>query len=58
VGGSGDPVDAFVAELLEVVQSVQALKPSPLLNGQLGRDALVMSLCEEEAVKTGKEIRL
>jgi predicted dehydrogenase len=58
LGISGDPVDAFAAELTEVINSVTAATPSALLNGQLGRDALVMSLSEEESVKTGREITL
>ena len=54
--GSGDPVDAFVSEMREVVQSIERNKPSPILDGKLGRDALAISLSEEEAVKSGREV--
>lgn len=54
--GSGDPIDAFVSEIKEVVDSITQNRPSTILNGQLGRDALTMSLCEEQAVKSGKEV--
>lgn len=56
LAGSGDPIDAFVGELNEVVQSVERGTPSALLDGKLGRDALAISLSEEEAVKTGREV--
>ncbi len=56
LAGSGDPVDAFVSEMREVVHSIERDKPSPILDGRLGRDALAISLSEEEAVKTGREV--
>ena len=40
--GGGDPVDSFAAEIGEVVRCVRNNKPSPLLDGQLARDALVL----------------
>ena len=42
--GSGDPVDAFVSEVQDVVQAVERGKPSEILDGRLGRDALAVSL--------------
>jgi predicted dehydrogenase len=56
--GAGDPVEAFVQELTDVIRSVAEERPSRRLDGRLGRDALVMSLCEEQAVKSGSEIIL
>lgn len=56
VPGSGDPLDAFVKELTEVVQSIERNTPSSILNGKLGRDALAISLSEEMAVKSGREV--
>ncbi len=40
--GSGDPVDAFVAEIGEVVRSIEKNIPSAVLDGGLARDALVL----------------
>lgn len=54
--GLGDPVDAFVSEMREVVQSIERNRPSPILDGKLGRDALAISLSEEDAVKSGREV--
>jgi predicted dehydrogenase len=54
--GSGDPVDAFVSEIQDVVSSIEQNRPSSILDGRLGRDALAISLCEEQAVKSGKEV--
>jgi predicted dehydrogenase len=56
--GSGDPVDAFVAELGEVVRSVAAGTPSPLLAGELARDALVLCQKQTESVRKGKAVKI
>lgn len=56
--GTGDPVAAFVSELTDVVQSIERGKPSAILDGKLGRDALAISLSEEQAVKSGGEIEV
>jgi len=55
--GSGDPIDSFAAEVREVVRCVRSGNPSPLLDGQLARDALLLcqrqtqSLLKRRAVK-------
>ena len=46
LGGSGDPLDGFVAELKEVVKSIRTEKSSPILNGDLARDAVL--LCQKQ----------
>jgi predicted dehydrogenase len=51
--GSGDIVDAFVAELNEAVRACEANSPSPLLNGILARDALVLCHLQTESAKKG-----
>ena len=56
--GSGDPVDAFVAELTEVVRAVRANKPSPLLAGELARDALVLCQKQTESVLRGRAVKV
>lgn len=55
--GSGDSTDSFAAEITEVVRAVETNTPSPLLAGDLARDALVLaqkqtqSLVEKRFVK-------
>lgn len=44
--GSGDMVEGFVRELTEVVRAVESGESSPLLDGTLARDALV--LCQKQ----------
>ncbi len=56
--GSGDPVDAFEAELTEVVRSVRANRPSPLLAGELARDAVVLCQKETESVFRGRVVKV
>jgi len=43
----GDPLDAFQAELAEVLQAVQANQPSGILDAALARDAVI--LCQKQA---------
>ena len=45
--GSGDPMNAFAAELAEVVQCVRNNQPSGILGADLARDAI--RLCEMQA---------
>jgi predicted dehydrogenase len=56
--GSGDPVDAFVAELGEVVRSVRSGKPSPLLAGELARDAVILCQKQTESVRRGRTVKV
>jgi predicted dehydrogenase len=49
-----DETDAFVAEMREAVGAVKAGKASPLLDGNLARDALVICHKETQSVRTGK----
>lgn len=58
IPGSGDPLAAFVNEITNVVQSVQQDKPSAILDGKLGRDALAVCLAEEQAVKSGETVNI
>jgi hypothetical protein len=50
---STDPVDCFAAELSEVVRSLRTGAPSPILDGQLGRDALL--LCQRQTLSLVKQ---
>jgi predicted dehydrogenase len=57
LSGSG-PVDAFYAELSEVVRSVRANAPSPLLAGQLARDAVVLCQKQTESLAKGRAVKV
>jgi len=54
--GSGDPVDAFVAELTAAVESVRSGTPCPMLSGDLARQALGLCHAEVESARTGKAV--
>jgi predicted dehydrogenase len=55
--GSG-PVDAFYAELSEVVRTVRRNTPSPLLAGELARDAVVLCQKQTESIVKGKAVKV
>jgi predicted dehydrogenase len=50
--GSGDPVEGFVREVTEVARSIQSGQPSPLLAGDLARDALLLCHRQSESVRS------
>jgi predicted dehydrogenase len=52
--GDGDPLAAFAAELQAATDAVAGGPPSPLLSGQLARDALALCFREIESVRTGR----
>jgi predicted dehydrogenase len=54
----GDPVDDFAAEIKEVAKAVRTETPSPLLDGQLARDALVLSYKQADSVKKRRIVRV
>ena len=56
--GNSDPVDAFVAELGEVVHAVRDKRASPLLAGELARDAVVLCQKQTESVRRGKAVKV
>jgi predicted dehydrogenase len=56
--GSGDPIDAFAAEIQTAVNGVAAGKEPDLLSGQLARDALVLCHREIESVKSGRPVEV
>jgi predicted dehydrogenase len=56
--GSGDPVDAFTAELGEVVRSVRSGSESPLLSGGLARDALLLCQKQTESLRSGRAVKV
>ena len=56
--GSGDPVDAFTAELADAVGAIASGTPSPMLSGELARQALKLCHAEIESAKTGRVVDL
>lgn len=56
--GSGDPVDAFVAEIETVVESMKAGQESGVLSGGLARDAIEICQAQSRSVVEGRTIEL
>ncbi len=56
--GSGDPVDAFTAELTAAVEAVASGTPSPMLSGELAARALKICHAEIQSAKTGRTVDL
>ncbi|MCG2683408.1 MAG: Gfo/Idh/MocA family oxidoreductase [Planctomycetales bacterium] len=56
--GSADPVDVFAAELKEVVRSVRADEPSPLLAGELACDAVVLCKKQTESLLKNRVVKV
>jgi predicted dehydrogenase len=55
----GDPMlTAFDAEVKEVVQSLKSGQPSPILSGNLARDAIVLCHMQTQAVQSGKTVKI
>lgn len=48
--GDGDPVRAFESEISEIVRALESGKPSPILSGDLARDAVALCRMQTEAV--------
>lgn len=51
--GSGDPVNAFVAQLTEMAQAIETNTPSSLLAANLARDALALCEAQTQSAKQG-----
>jgi predicted dehydrogenase len=49
--GDGDPVRAFQAEIAEILRALESGRPSPILSGDLARDAVALCRMQEEAVR-------
>jgi len=56
--GGGDPMDAFRAELGEVIRAVGAGQTSPVLDGRLARDAVVLCHKQTESARKGKPVKV
>ena len=56
--GSGDPIDAFTAELTQAVEAVATGKDAPGLAGDLAQMALKICHAEVESVRSRQSVRL
>ena len=56
--GGGDPCDAFVAELKEVTRAIRTGTESPLLDGNLACDAVVLCQKQTQSVRTGRAVKV
>jgi predicted dehydrogenase len=56
--GSGDAIDSFATELTEMVRAVRSRSPSPLLDGGLARDAVVLCQRQTQSVATGRPVKV
>ena len=52
------PVDAFAEELKEVAGAVRDNTPSPLLDGRLACDAVVLCQKQTESVRRGRAVKV
>jgi len=55
---SGDPLDAFAAEIQEVLKSIKSGRPSDLLGAALARDALVLCHKQSQSVLSGRLVKV
>jgi predicted dehydrogenase len=56
--GDVDSITAFAAEIGEAVRSVKAKRPSPLLGGDLARDAIILCHKQTESVKKRRPVKI
>jgi predicted dehydrogenase len=49
--GGGDEITAFQAEIEEAARSIESGKPSPILGGDLARDAIILCHKQTESVR-------
>lgn len=54
----GDPMDAFAAELREVVRCLKSGDDSPILGAGLAQDAIQLCDAQTKSLKTGKRVKL
>jgi len=55
---AGDPIDDFAAEMKEVVRAVRTNTPSPLLDGELARDALILAHKQTQSAQRGRSVKV
>ncbi len=55
---SGDPCDAFVNEIKEVLRAICTETPSALLAGKLAYDAIVLCEKQTRSIRSGRAVKL
>ena len=55
---AGDDIDPFKEEIGEVLRAIRTDKPSPLLGGELARDALVLCQRQTESAVKQKKVKV
>ena len=56
--GDGDPMNAFEAELRQVVRSVRTGETEPALSGALARDAVLLCRKQTESIIKGRPVKV
>lgn len=56
--GSGDPCDAFVSEIKEVLRAIRTETASVLLAGELACDALVLCEKQTQSIRDGRVVKV
>jgi predicted dehydrogenase len=54
----GDDITGFAAEITEVARAIRTNQPSPVLEGELARDALLLCHRQAESAKKGAKVRV
>jgi predicted dehydrogenase len=54
----GDPMTAFQGELREVLRAIRTGQPSPILDGALARDAIVLCQKQTESLRRNRPVRV
>jgi predicted dehydrogenase len=54
----GDAIDSFAAELREAIGAIHRGQPSPMLDGALARDALIIGQKETESVLKQRKVKV
>jgi predicted dehydrogenase len=54
----GDPMNAFQAELREILRAIRTGEPSPILDGSLARDAIVLCQKQTESLRQGRPVKV
>lgn len=56
--GDGDPIEGFVQEIKEVARSLRSGQPSPVLSGDLARDAVTLCHKQADSVTRGRPVKV
>lgn len=54
----GDEISGFVEEIKEVAKAIRTGQPSPILSGELARDAVLLCHKQTDAVRRGRPVKV